>query len=173
MSDLLAQALNLHIPGFVQVYEKTQEIVLVLPYPVSSNRYWRSFVPRGASRAITYVSDEAKAYKQAVQLIAVAKGIRTPLKGRVRVDIRLFPNRPKDWVKRTQKDPNGWWDSVQCIDLDNARKVLNDALKNVVFEDDKWIKQDSGEICEPDEHGARVLVTITPIIRQKIAPELL
>ena len=41
-------------------------ITLTLPYPVSANVYWRSFVPRGHSRAIVTLSDEAKAYKAAV-----------------------------------------------------------------------------------------------------------
>lgn len=144
---------------------------LVLPYPVSANRYWRSFVPRGASRAITCVSDEAKAYKRDVLKLALTAGV-TPIRGRVRVVIELYPHRPLDWSKRARKDPDGWADSVQCLDLDNARKVLNDALKNIAFEDDKWIKQDAGSICEPDEHGARVVVTITPIVRLAVAPEL-
>ncbi|HEV2540220.1 MAG TPA: RusA family crossover junction endodeoxyribonuclease [Frateuria sp.] len=145
---------------------------LVLPYPVSANRYWRSFVPRGGSRAIVCVSDEAKAYKREVAQLAALAGIREPIAGRVRVDIRLFPNRPKDYAKRARKDPDGWADTVQCLDLDNARKVLNDALKGIAFEDDKWIKADSGAICEPDEHGARVVVEITPIVRKAIAPGL-
>jgi crossover junction endodeoxyribonuclease RusA len=147
-------------------------IRLVLPYPVSANRYWRSFVPRGGSRAITCVSDEAKAYKRTVQKLAYACGVRKPITGRVRVDIELYPHRPLDWAKRARKDPDGWADTVQCLDLDNARKVLNDALKNIAFEDDKWIKADSGVICEPDEHGARVVVTISPIRRERIAQEL-
>jgi len=145
---------------------------LVLPYPVSANRYWRSFVPRGGTRAITCVSDEAKAYKRTVQKLAYACGVRDPIRGRVRVDIQLYPSRPRDWAKRARKDPDGWADTVQCLDLDNARKVLNDALKNIAFEDDKWIKADGGEVCEPDEHGARVVVTITPIVRERLAPEL-
>jgi crossover junction endodeoxyribonuclease RusA len=59
---------------------------------------------------------------------------------------------------------------VQCIDLDNARKVLYDALKDVAFGDDKWVRADSAERMEPDEHGARVVVTITPIAKRE-APQ--
>jgi len=146
-------------------------IRLVLPWPVSANRYWRSFVPRGGKRAITVVSDEAKAYKKAVASAAFVAGLREPIHGRVRVAIKLFPKRPQDWAKRAQRDPDGWADTVQCLDLDNARKVLYDALKGIAYDDDKWIKRDAGEICEPDGE-ARVEVVITPIVRAPIAPAL-
>ena len=43
-----------------------EAVRLVLPSPPSANRYWRSFVPRAGTRAITVVSDEAKAYKRDV-----------------------------------------------------------------------------------------------------------
>lgn len=138
-------------------------IVLTLPYPVSANRYWRSFVPRGHQRAIVTLSDEAKEYKERVNLLAWQQGVREPIEGRVRVDIALYPHRPLDWAKRAKKDPEGWSDSVQCLDLDNCRKVLYDALKGVAFDDDKWVHADAGQRMEPDEHGARVVVTITPL----------
>lgn len=139
-------------------------ITLNLPYPISANRYWRSFVPRGHQRAIVTLSDEAKAYKERVNLMAWQQGVRAPIDGRVRVHIQLYPQRPQDWAKRARKDPLNWDDTVQCIDLDNARKVLYDALKDVAFGDDKWIRADSAERMEPDEHGARVVVTISPIV---------
>lgn len=149
---------------------------LVLPYPISANDYWSSRVVRskktGKNIVLTFVTDEARSYKQDVGYRVLAAGIRKPIDGRVSVDIRLFPQRPQDWAKRAQKDPDGWADTVRCLDLDNARKVLYDALKGIAFADDKWIKRDSGEICEPDEHGARVEVIIRPLIRAPIAPEL-
>lgn len=140
-------------------------ITLTLPWPVSANRYWRSFVPRGKTRAIVVVSDEAEAYKQEVGWLARAAGLRSAFAGRVSVDIRLYPGRPQDWANRAQKDPFGWDDDVRCIDLDNANKVLLDALKGIAFDDDKWIRRLSSERMEPDEHGARVVVTITKIAR--------
>lgn len=150
--------------------------VLRLPYPVSANDYWSSRVVKskktGKPIVLTFVTDEARAYKQEIGYLALAAGIRKPIEGRVFVNIRLFPRRPQDWLKRMQKDPDGWADTVQCLDLDNARKVLYDALKGIAFVDDKWIKRDGGEICEPDEHGARVEVTLGPILTPKIAPEL-
>lgn len=150
--------------------EETRMITLTLPYPISANRYWRSFVPRGHKRAIVTLSDEAKAYKEHVNLQAWQQGVRAPIEGRVHVHIALYPQRPLDWKTRQRKFGQAWDDTVQCIDLDNARKVLYDALKDVAFGDDKWVRADSAERMEPDEHGARVVVTITPIAKRE-APQ--
>ncbi len=49
---------------------------------------------------------------------------------------------------------------MQCLDLDNANKVLLDALKDVAIEDDKWVRRLTSERMEPDGE-ARVVVTIT------------
>jgi crossover junction endodeoxyribonuclease RusA len=135
-------------------------IKLTLPYPISANRYWRTFAMD--KRAVTVPSAEAKAYKRHVAQIALAAGIKKPLIGRVAIDIRLYPARPLDWQKRMRQDGATWDDSVRCIDLDNARKVLYDALKGVVIEDDKWVFRDSGVRMEPDG-VARVEVRITSI----------
>lgn len=139
-------------------------ITLVLPYPLSANRYWRSFVPRGLSRAVVTISDEAKAYKEQVAWIVRQAGITEPILGRVRVDIQLYPQRPQDWQKRVKANPLNWDDDVRCIDLDNARKVLYDALKGTAFVDDDRIFEDTGKRMEPDG-TARVVVTITPLAR--------
>lgn len=150
-------------------------MILVLPYPVSANRYWATRCIRnkhtGQYMALTYVTSEAQAYKREVALLAKSKRVQR-IDGPVSVDIHLYPNRPQDYARRARKDPDGWWYDVMCIDLDNARKVLNDALKEIAFGDDKWIKSDSGRVCEPDEHGARVVVTILPLVKERIAPEL-
>ncbi len=112
--------------------------------------------------AITYVSAEAKAYKAQVGWLAKAAGVRKPIQGRVAVSYVLYPSRPLDWAKRAKADPLGWDDSVSCIDLDNANKVLMDALKGVVFDDDKWVRRITAERAEPDGEG-RLVVTITPL----------
>lgn len=135
-------------------------VTLVLPYPISANRYWRSFVPRGKRRAVTVVSDEAKAYKEAVAQIAAAAGIRQPITGRVAIHLDLYPHRPQDWQRRARKDPHAWDDTVQCIDLDNARKVIYDAMRGIVIVDDRFVRQDSAERHIPDGEG-RVVVTVT------------
>lgn len=144
-------------------------ITLTLPWPVSANRYWNSF-PLG-KRIMTAPSSEAKKYKRDVALLAKAAGVREPIKGRVQIDIKLYPHRPLDWKKRVAKDPLFWDDTVQCLDLDNARKVLYDALKGVAIEDDKWVRRDTGERMEPDGE-ARVVVTITSLVVVQPQPAL-
>ncbi|MBR0568378.1 RusA family crossover junction endodeoxyribonuclease [Azoarcus sp. L1K30] len=141
-----------------------KSISLVLPYPISANRYWRTYMPKGFKAPVTVVSTEAKAYKQEVAWLAKAAGVRKPFEGRVDVEIMLFPKRPKDWEKRARRDPMGWDDTVQCIDLDNANKVIFDALKGVAFENDDWVHRITSERMEPDGNG-RVEVKIRPYVR--------
>lgn len=141
-------------------------IRLELPYPISANRYWftRVDLKTKPPRAYTFPSTEAQAYKKQIAWLAVAAGIRQPLAGPIEVTLELYPHLPKDWAKRAKDDPE-WWDlTVQCIDLDNARKVLWDALKGVAFTDDRMIRKDPGEIMVPDGE-ARVVVTIRPYER--------
>lgn len=139
---------------------------LTLPYPISANRYWasRTVTPRGKpSFTSTYVTKEAQAYKAQVQKLALVAGVRKPIAGRVRVDFTLYPNRPQDWQKRMRKDGAAWDDSVMCLDLDNAQKVVLDSLKDVVFQDDAWVREIHARRAEPDEFGARLLVVVTPL----------
>lgn len=139
--------------------------VLTLPYPISANRYWRTYMPNGFKEPVTAVSTEAKAYKRDCGWIVKAAGIREPIRGRVSVHLQLYPQLPKDAAKRMRDDPLGWDETVRCIDLDNARKVVYDALKGLAFEDDAMIFRDSGERMEPDGE-ARVVVTIEAIVRE-------
>jgi crossover junction endodeoxyribonuclease RusA len=151
-------------------------ITLTLPYPISANRYWATRVikRKGAkfSTAMTYVTPEAEQYKRTVGSIALAAGLRSPHTGRVALLVRLFPDRPQDWAKRARKDPDGWDDSVRCIDLGNCEKVLSDALNGIAWADDKQLRRIVLERCEPDEQGARVEVEITALSSAPIAPEL-
>lgn len=137
-------------------------IELTLPYPISANRYWRSFVPRGHQRAIVTLSDEAKAYKQDVGVLVRKAGVRQPLAGRVAIEILLYPKRPLDWAKRARKAPLTWDDDVMCLDLDNANKVLLDSLKGLAIEDDRWVREIHARRMEPDGEG-RVVVRITQL----------
>lgn len=133
------------------------QITLTLPYPISANRYWR---PVKIGKHITIVpTKEAKAYRHSVA--ALYKG---PLiSGRCMFEIFLFPNRPQDWQKRMRLHGDAWSDTVMCIDLDNANKVLLDSLKGVAIEDDKWVREIRALRMEPDQHGARVVVRITTL----------
>ena len=136
-----------------------KSIILVLPYPISANRYWR---PVKLAKHITIVpTKEAKQYKSDVRGLVLAAGVAAPLTGRVQIDVRLYPGRPLDWQARMRKLGAAWDDSVRSIDLDNANKVLMDALKGVVIVDDNWqVRRIYSERMEPDEHGARLVVRV-------------
>lgn len=146
-------------------------IELVLPYPISANRYWRTYMPKGFKAPVTTLSKEAKAYKAEVASLAKVAGIREPLSGRVAVSYVLFPQRPLDYVKRMRMDPEGWDDTVQCIDLDNAQKVLMDSLKGVVIDDDKWVRRIEAERAEPDG-VARMVVRVWPLESSRVQSDL-
>jgi len=135
---------------------------LTLPYPISANRYWATRVipKKPKPLAITYVTEDAKAYKRTVGTLAKAAGISVPTTGRVALHVQLFPHRPQDWAKRARKDPHTWDDTVQCIDLGNCEKVLSDALNGIAWVDDKQIRRIVQDRMEPDEKGARLEVTI-------------
>jgi crossover junction endodeoxyribonuclease RusA len=110
-------------------------VKLTLPYPVSANRYWRSFVPRGYKRALVVVSDEAKAYIREVGLEAKRQGLRKPATGLVSLIVRLIP------ANRV------------CMDLDNALKVVIDALKGIAYADDADVFKIVAERADPDGHA--------------------
>ncbi len=149
----------------------SDSITLVLPYPLSANRYWKSCVPKGYKSPIVYVTAEAKAYKTEVRWIARQAGMRKPLQCRVKVHIDLYPQMPQDVAKRARTNPDYWDDNVRCIDLDNARKVLYDALQGVVIENDERIWEDSAKRMQPDGE-ARVVVTVTRLEKILIQPPL-
>jgi len=123
---------------------------LTLPYPVSANRYWRSFVPPGWKRATVHLSPEAKAYKLAVGWAAKAAGYRMPTTKPIRLALVLAP--------RTH-DKNGRRSSA-VLDLGNCLKVAEDALQGIVYENDRQVRAISLEYGEPRALGA-LLVTVT------------
>jgi crossover junction endodeoxyribonuclease RusA len=135
-------------------------IELVLPYPISANRYWATRVIKskqtGKPMAMTYVTPEANAYREQCAWIA-SRCISEPIEARVAVELDLYPRRPQDWASRARKDPLGWDNTVQCIDLGNAEKVLSDALQGIVFTDDRWIWDLHKRRKEPDGEGRVVL----------------
>ena len=94
---------------------------MILPWPISANDYWRSVPNPRTGRMVVLVSREARAYKKLVAWRAVEFGFKRPLEGDVELRLRLVP------------------DSQSRMDLDNAMKVVIDALKGVVFVDDRQI----------------------------------
>lgn len=117
-------------------------INLRLPYPVSANVYWR--VSASGGRSVTYVSNEAKNYKQAVKILG-RKAV--PISGDVSVSIELLPKLTK-----------GGKAHKQVLDLDNAIKVTLDALIGVAYADDKQVKYIKAKYGEPVQDGGLVVV---------------
>lgn len=116
--------------------------MIMLPYPISTNRYWRNFGGR------TVRSSEAVAYKDEVGFIAVSSKLKM-LSGPVQVDMVLHPKAPKDAAKREKKAPLVWALDVQRIDLDNAQKVVLDALQGIAYENDRQITSLSIRLGQP------------------------
>jgi len=145
-------------------------ITLTLPYPLSVNRYWTP-VSRGKHLAIL-PTKEGKKWRAETVSLCLAQGVKTPITGRVHIDVKLYPHRPLDWQTRQRKLGASWDDDVRCIDVDNANKVLLDAMKGVVIDDDKWVRRLTSERMEPDAGPARVVVTITALATEQPQPTL-
>ena len=151
-------------------------ITITLPPAISANRYWatRIVTPKGGGRplAMTYVTPEAKQYKESVAWLLKVKGVRNPIPGRVQLDILMYPHRPLDFKKRMRDMGDDWDTTVQRIDADNCIKVVADSLKDLAFGDDKCISRVTCEVMEPDGRNACVVVTITPYVRAGRAEQL-
>lgn len=112
---------------------------LVLPYPPSANRMWRSYVPKGWSRAVVALSPEAKSYKLACGWLAKEAGFGKPTTRPIALKLTLIPK-------------NG-----VVMDLSNCLKVTEDALQGVVYENDRQVKAISLEYGQPDGKGAVIV----------------
>jgi crossover junction endodeoxyribonuclease RusA len=119
---------------------------LVFPYPVSANRYWQSFVPKGWTRAVVHPSSEAKAYKTLIGWKAKEQGCRTPTAKPVRLALVLCP--------KTNKDGSA---NATVLDLSNCLKVAEDALQGIVYVNDKQVKSIRLDYGEPVPEGALVV----------------
>lgn len=140
--------------------EQSKPVVLTLPV-MSANKYWR---PVHIGNHITIVpTKEAKQYKAEVQRIAIEAGVTEPIKGRIKLEIWLYPHRPLDWQKRQRQHGDAWSDTVQCIDLGNCEKVLSDALNGICFVDDGWHRVIIKQRMEPDGGPYRIVARISPI----------
>jgi crossover junction endodeoxyribonuclease RusA len=120
---------------------------IIFPYPVSANRYWRHISHPSTGRPITLVSKEAKAYREEVGWLARAAGCPAPVDYAIELRLRLVP---KGGV---------------CMDLDNALKVMIDALKGILFVDDAQVRKIIAERADGDGR-ARLEVEI-----RKFVPE--
>ena len=120
------------------------EVMICAGYPPSANRYWRHANGR------TYKSEEAGQYQRTVRLEALASGVRRPMKGKVGIHLTLHPVAPKDYARKLAK---GLEDSIRCMDLDNALKIVIDALNGVVIDDDSQVRHIVAERAEPTMLG--------------------
>jgi crossover junction endodeoxyribonuclease RusA len=132
-----------------------QTVTLKLPYPVSANRYWQSFVPKGSQRPIVHLSSEAKAYKHEAGWLAKCAGVRKP----TTVPLELaFVLHPPATVLRRNGDATTT--EVRCgtrMDLDNCLKVAIDALKGIAYKDDSQVERIRAEYGERRGHGELVV----------------
>lgn len=114
---------------------------LILPYPVSANRYWRHF------RGRTVVSKEAKHYRAQVMLEAARAGVGQPLDGPVALRVAYHPKMPKKW----RGGP------VRTMDLSNVLKVAEDALNGIAWRDDSQVTVLSLARCGPVPGGQLIV----------------
>jgi crossover junction endodeoxyribonuclease RusA len=117
---------------------------LSLPYPVSSNRYWKSF-PGPHGSVVVKTSNEAEVYKRSVGWLAKKAGLRSPIPGLIELCVTLHPIKPKTLVAGRD---------LRSIDLDNCLKVTIDALNGIAYEDDSKIRRILAERGEPVEGGS-------------------
>lgn len=113
---------------------------LILPYPVSANRYWRIWRNRAVRSA------EAAAYKETVRRIAQEAGAM-PSEGFVAV--RLIPKANKDGSA-----------NKTVIDLDNALKVALDALQGIAYHNDRQVRRIAAEYDGEPKQGGGLAVEI-------------
>lgn len=108
---------------------------LHLPYPISANRYWRVY------NNMVVRSREATEFKNTVTVVAARSNIK-PTINNVTVALILHPKATLAGL------------ASKCrIDLDNAAKVILDALNGIAYMDDKQIIEYSAKIGEPIQDG--------------------
>lgn len=124
---------------------------ITLPYPPSSNRYWR--VNRHTGRP--YRSAEATAYIEAVGWACVAQGCTEPTQETVALHLQFAHA------------------AGRRIDLSNGIKVLEDALQGYAYADDKQVVHLEAElVLLPRKAEPYVIVTVTPpAVRELLTKE--
>lgn len=115
---------------------------IVLPYPVSANRYWRMRINPKTNHPFMSVSNEGRQYKKLVRQLLTLKRLNKPHPGSIFIELVLHPRKNIDGTA-----------SKVCIDLDNALKVTLDSLQGLVFKDDNQITKIIAEIGKPKPDG--------------------
>ena len=130
-------------------------VVLELPVPPSSNRYWRSLLLKGRSKktkanpdgwaSVMVRSTEARVYIQNTK-VAFHQQIGyefRPFIGRVAVTIT-------------------WRRERRAGDLDNRVKILLDAIKGLAYEDDGQIVEEHAYRIDGETPGMTVRIVELP-----------
>jgi crossover junction endodeoxyribonuclease RusA len=104
-------------------------ITMVLPYPPSSNRYWRTY------RGRTVKSDEARKYQDEAGWCARVAGAEM-LAGDVAMELKIY--RPR-----------------KSGDTSNRIKVLEDAMQGILYENDNQIVEIHAYRFD-DSHSPRI-----------------
>jgi len=118
--------------------------MIILPIPISANRYWRNF------RGRMVVSAEARAYKEEAAWIAKAAGAQI-IAGDVSITLRVYR-------------------AAKRGDLDNAIKILLDSMQGVLYTDDSQIVRIVAERFD-DKKNPRVEVEAHAILAAKAQTE--
>lgn len=111
-----------------------RQVEFILPYPPSANFYWRTV------NGHPVVSEAAKVYKSVVASL-LAGLVPQPWAGSIRLEIAVY--RPR-----------------KVGDLSNTLKVLEDALRGIVFVDDKQV-EDIALRRHDDKDRPRACVRVT------------
>ena len=130
--------------GGGEVEKSLKRPILRLDYPVSANRYWRTF------RGRTVRSSEADAYKDGVRRVAWQAGV-VALADPVVVRITLHPKQTKRGVASRTR-----------MDLDNCIKVTLDALNGVAYRDDSQVVRLVAEVGPAIQDGG-LSVSVTEV----------
>lgn len=120
-------------------------MIYYLPYPISTNRYWRNY------RGKTVRSKEANEYKEQVAWVNLGTRYHKPISDSVAVVVTLHP-------KLTAKGLA----SKIVMDLDNCLKVTLDALQGVAYDNDNQVKAISVRYGDAIKNGG-VTVKVSPV----------
>ena len=118
-----------------------RSLILTLPEPPSSNRYWRYAIVR--KRPVVLLSAEARAYRKAVRegTEPCIPWDHFPLMGPVAITLT-------------------WYRGRKSGDLDNRIKQVLDALKGIAYGDDAQVAH-IWALRKDDKGNARVEVQVT------------
>jgi Holliday junction resolvase RusA-like endonuclease len=140
--------------------------IVVLGTPVSrvstGTNFKQRFTPARQRRNMATIRGEAS---RAVQEQA---GMDRPLSGPLRLDVRAEFPIAKSWAKKKQAAAlTGEFPHIQTPDIDNVVKQVKDALKSVVYDDDKQVTQIWAEKIW--SHQPKLMITVRQATRPGFA----